>query len=1353
SVVTLSPSAQPGSVFVGWDGACSGTATCTVTMDTAKSVTARFNLVNELSVTVKSATGSSGGVTSIPDGINCGADCAEVYAANTTVTLTAVAGTNSVFVGWAEACASAGKALSCDVTIDAAKNVTAYFAPALSVTVIKGGTGSGTVTSSPSGIACGSDCSESYLLNTTVTLTATAQPGSAFTGWSDACSGATATCQVLVDAAKSVTATFTLDNTLSLTVNKSGSGAANGKIVSNPAGIDCGSDCSGSYAKDSTVTLTATSGSDAVFTGWSGACSGTASSCTVTMNEARTVTAFFSIAYPLTVSKSGSGSGRVVSSPEGIFCGTDCQESYPSGTSVTLTPIPDSGSVFVSWSEACSGTGTCTVSMSEARSVNANFAPLKTLTVSKTGTGSDAGTVTSAPAGINCGSDCSEGYPINTPVTLAATPAANMSFTGWGGACTGTATTCTVVLDTDRTVSANFQSVQHNLTIVKNGSGTVTSTPVGIDCGSDCSENYNYGTTVSLNAIPATGYQFSGWSGACTGSASCTVTMTAARSVTAVFAPITYALTTSRAGTGSGTVTSDTGGINCGATCQVNFVAGTVVTLTATPASGSAFSGWSGACTGTGTCAVTMDAAKSVTATFGSTTLPDLVLTSLVSPGPGTNGQRNVNFRLTVANQGAAAAGSFKVGLYFTIDSTVDPATDVNSGTECNVSSLAVNATYVCEGNIVLPASLPSGVYLLGAYADPQNQIAELSKANNSRVTTNTFTIYRLNVVVDAAGNGTVYSQPSGINCSISSNCEIPFLSGDTVTLTQAAKTGYSFANWSGACTGTASTCTVTMNANKNVVARYTFLPNYTLTVSKAGTGAGTVASNPAGISCGTDCSESYTSGASVTLTASAASGSTFTGWSGACSGTDTCTVSMDAAKAVTATFTLPGYTLTVNKAGTGSGTVTSDPAGISCSTDCSESYTSGASVTLIATTASGSTFTGWSGACSGTSTCTVSMDAAKSVTANFMLSSYALTVAKAGTGSGTVTSDPAGISCSTDCSESYTSGASVTLTARAASGSTFAGWSGACSGTSTCTVSMDAAKAVTATFNLPRYTLTVRTAGTGSGTVTSDPAGISCGTDCSESYTSGTAVTLTASAASGSTFAGWSGACSGTSTCKVSMSAAKTVTATFLPRYTLTVSKAGTGSGTVASNPAGISCGTDCSESYTSSTAVTLTARAASGSTFAGWSGACTGTASTCKVSMDAAKEVTATFTPPRYTLTVRKAGTGSGTVTSDPAGISCSTDCSEPYTSGASVTLTATTASGSTFAGWSGVCSGTSTCTVTMSAAKTVTATFNRSMSSSYPTEAALLTTLVPGAYTAIVRGAGVTTGNALVEVFDQD
>ena len=74
-----------------------------------------------------------------------------------------------------------------------------------------------------------------------------------------------------------------------------------------------------------------------------------------------------------------------------------------------------------------------------------------------------------------------------------------------------------------------------------------------------------------------------------------------------------------------------------------------------------------------------------------------------------------------------------------------------------------------------------------------------------------------------------------------------------------------------------------------------------TLTVAK--TGNGSVTSSPAGINCGTDCSESYAGGASVTLTATAGAGSTFTGWSGACTGTSTCTVTMNAAKSVTATF------------------------------------------------------------------------------------------------------------------------------------------------------------------------------------------------------------------------------------------------------------------------------------------------------------------------------------------------------------------------------------------------------------------------------------------------------------------
>ncbi|HEU5317224.1 MAG TPA: hypothetical protein VFX49_14030 [Chloroflexota bacterium] len=166
-----------------------------------------------------------------------------------------------------------------------------------------------------------------------------------------------------------------------------------------------------------------------------------------------------------------------------------------------------------------------------------------------------------------------------------------------------------------------------------------------------------------------------------------------------------------------------------------------------------------------------------------------------------------------------------------------------------------------------------------------------------------------------------------------------------------------------------------------------TVLPaQYTLAVTKAGTGAGTVTSSPAGINCGADCSELYNEGTVVNLTAVAAAGSVFTGWSGACAGTGACSVTMNAAKGVTATFQ-PARTLTVQKAGNGNGTVTSNPAGINCPGDCTENYGNGTVVTLTAAAAAGSSFTGWNGACSGKlPTCSVTMDASKSVKATFKL-------------------------------------------------------------------------------------------------------------------------------------------------------------------------------------------------------------------------------------------------------------------------------------------------------------------------------------------------------------------------------
>jgi hypothetical protein len=173
-------------------------------------------------------------------------------------------------------------------------------------------------------------------------------------------------------------------------------------------------------------------------------------------------------------------------------------------------------------------------------------------------------------------------------------------------------------MDQARSVTATFTLQTFTLSVSKGGagSGTVSSSPSGIDCGSDCSEVYDYNTEVTLTATPATGSVFGGWGGACTGTGSCVVTMDQARSVTANFEVGTFVLTVSKAGTGAGIVTSSPAGINCGSDCSESYTYNTSVTLTATPTMGSKFTGWSGGCTGTGSCVVTMDQARSVTATF-----------------------------------------------------------------------------------------------------------------------------------------------------------------------------------------------------------------------------------------------------------------------------------------------------------------------------------------------------------------------------------------------------------------------------------------------------------------------------------------------------------------------------------------------------------------------------------------------------------------------------------------------------------------------------------------------------------------------------------------------------------------
>ena len=215
--------------------------------------------------------------------------------------------------------------------------------------------------------------------------------------------------------------------------------------------------------------------------------------------------------------------------------------------------------------------------------------------------------------------------------------------------------------------------------------------------------------------------------------------------------------------------------------------------------------------------------------------------------------------------------------------------------------------------------------------------------------------------------------------------------------------------------------------------------------------------------------------------------------------------------------------------------------------------------------------------------------------------------------------------------------------------------------------------------------TLKITKAGDGNATNPSSPAGINCGDTCQVNFTIDSRITLTATIATGSTFKSWGGVCKGTApTCTVTMKEAQTATAiiALLP-MTLNIAKTGTGTGLIASVPSGIDCGATCNGIYDWGTQVTLTATPATGSTFQGWSDACTGTVTTCTVTMDQAQNVTADFAPMQMTLTTAKTGSGTGAITSSPAGIDCGVSCSGIYDWSTPVTLAATPATGSTFNG----------------------------------------------------------------------
>ncbi len=337
---------------------------------------------------------------------------------------------------------------------------------------------------------------------------------------------------------------------------------------------------------------------------------------------------------------------------------------------------------------------------------------------------------------------------------------------------------------------------------------------------------------------------------------------------------------------------------------------------------------------------------------------------------------------------------------------------------------------------------------------------------------------------------------------------------------------------------------------------------NVTLTVNKTGLGSGTVTSNPAGISCGSNCSALYSNSVSVTLTATPSAGSTFTGWSGGgCSGTGTCVATMNAATTVTATFATTNPTLTVVKSGAGSGTVTSSPANINCGTTCNTAYAPNTKITLTATPDAGSTFANWSGGgCTGTGQCVVTIKANQTVTANFSANQTIIlgaipTITVGGTATLSATGGDSGNAVMFN---------STTPSICTVSGSTITG-----KAVGTCTIAAD--QVGSATFNAaPRITTKVSVnpaAKTNQtiGAITFSPTTLAAKgtTTVSASASSGLAVTFSSATTSVCTVSGAKVTGVAAGTCTIAANQAGNATYTAAPQVTKSITVTGSSSAT----------------------------------------------------------------------------------------------------------------------------------------------------------------------------------------------
>ncbi len=391
------------------------------------------------------------------------------YACGEEVTLTATPESGWAFTGWSGDASGTNPTIT--VTMDRAKNITANFESSSQYTLTVNTSGSGTVQKDPD--------LPSYGQGQVVTLTAVAELGHQFSGWSGALTGTTNPATITMDGDKTVTAAFTSAPPRTLTITKNGPGEVT-VVPDKPT-----------YLNGEVVTLTAVPTAGHSFAGWGGDLTGNANPATVVMEGNKVISAnFFPDEYTLEVAFAGSGGGTVDKSPD--------KPLYYEGEEVTLTALPNADSAFVSWTgDVTSNSDTVTVKMTGNKLVTATFAQASgySLVVNTVGDGQ----VTVDPQKTE--------YDFGDIVTLTATPNGEAFFAGWSGDLTGNQNPATITIVEDTAITATFGGAGQyaiNVTFIGQGSEVIRNPDKTL---------YSAGEQVSLTAVGEIGHRFVSWGG------------------------------------------------------------------------------------------------------------------------------------------------------------------------------------------------------------------------------------------------------------------------------------------------------------------------------------------------------------------------------------------------------------------------------------------------------------------------------------------------------------------------------------------------------------------------------------------------------------------------------------------------------------------------------------------------------------------------------------------------------------------------------------------------------------------------------------------------------------------------